>query len=93
MIFHDTRFYLIPSPLSVGGTCKHDITPVIMLRYVAKGRLFWVVLASSGRPFKRRAEPFLRVVTEEETRHVPAGLEESKLLCCELPGKDAVSSC
>lgn len=93
MTLNDPRSYLNPSPLSVGGTCKYDMTPVIMLCYVAKGILFWVVLTSSGHPFKSRAEHFLWVVTEEETRHVPAGLEESKLLCCELPGREVVSGC
>lgn len=93
MTLNDPHSYLIPSPLSEGGTCKYNITPMIMLCYVAKGRLFWVVLTSSGQPFKNRAEHFLRVVIEEETRHVPAGLEESKLLCCELPGREVVSGC
>lgn len=70
-----------------------NMISLLWLCYVAKGRLFWVVLTSSGHPFKNRAEHFLRVVIEEETRHVPAGLEESKLLCCELPGREVVSGC
>lgn len=31
MTLNDPRSYLIPSPLSAGGTCKYDITPMIML--------------------------------------------------------------
>lgn len=50
-----------PLPLEcVGGTYKYDITPVIMLCFMAKGRLFWVVLTSSGHPSKSKAEHFLQ---------------------------------
>lgn len=75
-----------------GWNLSDGITPVIMLCYMVKGRLFWVVLTSSRDPFKSGAfSPGGHRGRNQWDMLFLAGLKESKLLCCELPiGRDGL---
>lgn len=85
MTLNNPQPCIIPFSLSVGGTCKYYITPVII--YVIRPKKDWGGWSRLPQVIPLKAQHFLWVVTEKEPSETCAcwtGRKQTAVLCCGL---------